>query len=399
MNILFDQTEAQATFYNGAAEYAQAVFFQMVSQLKDYPDVTLYSLYSSKRSFKYDALSPEQLQSYERVISVDYNNKTLKQIIQENHIDLLFITCAQAFCDLAIGELSNLGCKVVLVIHDMLDEETEASKVEYLYYVRHAGRFLRNNLGRIKVRLTSGTLTGRSTLMQRLIESNDSDIVTVSRYTKQSIEYFFPQYADKIHVFYSPMKVCPQTKETIDNNVLRSIVENKKKYFLLLSADRVTKNGENMLKAFKRYVEHSSKPSLLVTTGCKKSLFPQHVALPFLSSSDIDNAYKHAHALLYPSMFEGFGYPPIEAMRYGKPVLSSNVCSMPEILGDAPIYFSPLYQSSMFGALRTFENSSYEELQKRATERFKIVSNQQKEDLERLSTMLLNGSFINRKKS
>ena len=195
------------------------------------------------------------------------------------------------------------------------------------------------------------------------------------------------------------MKVCPQTKETIDNDFLRSIVENKKKYFLLLSADRVTKNGENMLKAFKRYVEHSSKPSLLVTTGCKKSLFPQHVALPFLSSSDIDNAYKHAHALLYPSMFEGFGYPPIEAMRYGKPVLSSNVCSMPEILGDAPIYFSPLYQSSMFGALRTFENSSYEELQKRATERFKIVSNQQKEDLERLSTMLLNGSFINRKKS
>ena len=333
------------------------------------------------------------------MISVDYNNKTLKQIIQENHIDLLFITCAQAFCDLAIGELSNLGCKVVLVIHDMLDEETEASKVEYLYYVRHAGRFLRNNLGRIKVRLTSGTLTDRSTLMQRLIESNDSDIVTVSRYTKQSIEYFFPQYADKIHVFYSPMKVCPQTKETIDNDVLRSIVENKKKYFLLLSADRVTKNGENMLKAFKRYVEHSSKQSLLVTTGCKKSLFPQHVALPFLSSSDIDNAYKHAHALLYPSMFEGFGYPPIEAMRYGKPVLSSNVCSMPEILGDAPIYFSPLYQSSMFGALRTFENSSYEELQKRATERFKIVSNQQKEDLERLSTMLLNGSFINRKKS
>ena len=114
------------------------------------------------------------------------------------------------------------------------------------------------------------------------------------------------------------MKVCPQTKETIDNDVLRSIVENKKKYFLLLSADRVTKNGENMLKAFKRYVEHSSKPSLLVTTGCKKSLFPQHVALPFLSSSDIDNAYKHAHALLYPSMFEGFGYPPIEAMRYGE---------------------------------------------------------------------------------
>lgn len=398
MNILFDQTEAQATFYNGAAEYAQAVFFQMVSQLKDFPDVTLYSLYSSKHSFKYDALSPEHLQSYERVISVDYKNKTLKQIIQENHIDLLFITCAQAFCDLAIGELSNLGCTVVLVIHDMLDEETQASKVEYLYYVRHAGRFLRNILGRIKVRLTSGTLTSRSTLMKRLIESNDSDIVTVSKYTKQSIEYFFPQYADKIHVFYSPMKVCPQTKETIDNDVLRSIVENKKKYFLLLSADRVTKNGENMLKAFKRYAEHSHESTLLVTTGYKKSLFPQHVALPFLSSSDIDNAYKHSHALLYPSMFEGFGYPPIEAMRYGKPVLSSNVCSMPEILGDAPIYFSPLYQSSMFGALRAFENSSYEELQKRAIERFKIVSNHQKEDLECLSTMLLNGSFINRKK-
>jgi hypothetical protein len=52
MNILFDQTMAQAKFYTGAAEYAQSVFMQMLSAMKAYPDAKLYSLYSSALEFR-----------------------------------------------------------------------------------------------------------------------------------------------------------------------------------------------------------------------------------------------------------------------------------------------------------------------------------------------------------
>ena len=190
------------------------------------------------------------------------------------------------------------------------------------------------------------------------------------------------------------MKVCPQQKNEIDNAELRDIVTNKRKYFLLLSADRITKNGERMLNAFMHYVTDVDPTALIVTTGWKTSLYPQHIALPFLSSSDINNAYKHCHALLYPSLFEGFGYPPIEAMRYGKPVLASNVCSIPEILGDSPIYFSPIYESSMFGALKKFNATDYSLLQEKANVQFNKISQRQEDDLFHLTTMLMDGTFI-----
>ena len=90
MNILFDQTGAQATFYNGAAEYAQSVFLNMLSMLKNYPDTKIFSLYSSARKFRYEALSPDALKDQEHVTFVDYHNKTVKEIIKENNIQLGF---------------------------------------------------------------------------------------------------------------------------------------------------------------------------------------------------------------------------------------------------------------------------------------------------------------------
>src|SRR5574344_2220202 len=92
MNILFDQTEAQSVIFNGAAEYAQSVFLRMLTKLDTYSDVILYNLYSSKKSFSYTKLSNENLRQYKRVIPVDYEGKTLKEIIIENNINLLFIT-------------------------------------------------------------------------------------------------------------------------------------------------------------------------------------------------------------------------------------------------------------------------------------------------------------------
>ena len=61
----------------------------------------------------------------------------------------------------------------------------------------------------------------------------------------------------------------------------------------------------------------------------------------FIPDEQRDWLYEHCEAYVFPSLMEGFGLPPLEAMTYGTPVVSSNASCMPEILGDAPVYFDP----------------------------------------------------------
>jgi len=73
----------------------------------------------------------------------------------------------------------------------------------------------------------------------------------------------------------------------------------------------------------------------------------------FVNGNDYQLAiyYRNASAFVYPSEYEGFGLPPLEAMQYGVPVFSSNTSSLPEVVGDAGIYFDPFSFESIQEAL------------------------------------------------
>lgn len=72
--------------------------------------------------------------------------------------------------------------------------------------------------------------------------------------------------------------------------------------------------------------------------------------------------YRQAAALVYPSLYEGFGIPPLEAMAVGCPVISSNTSSLPEVVGDAGEYFDPNNQDAMTAAIeRVLQSSSRQE--------------------------------------
>lgn len=114
-----------------------------------------------------------------------------------------------------------------------------------------------------------------------------------------------------------------------------------------------------------------------------------HIALPFISDGELAYLLAHARALLYPSLIEGFGYPPLEAMRYGTPVICSNVSSLPEIVGDAAITFSPLYESELYKAVVKFCNTDLNMLREKTVEQYKIISSRQINDLHLLIKRIL----------
>lgn len=76
------------------------------------------------------------------------------------------------------------------------------------------------------------------------------------------------------------------------------------------------------------------------------------------SDEKLKNLYSHANALVYPSLYEGFGLPILEAMACGCPVLCSNVSSMPEVAGQAAVFFDPLQIDSMMVAMEKVVQST-----------------------------------------
>lgn len=87
----------------------------------------------------------------------------------------------------------------------------------------------------------------------------------------------------------------------------------------------------------------------------------------FLSDRELSSVYRFARAYIFPSLYEGFGLPPLEAMARGTPVVSSHRGSLPEILGTAPKYFDPTSPQSLVSAVRSLEENSVlrEEMQKK----------------------------------
>ncbi len=83
-----------------------------------------------------------------------------------------------------------------------------------------------------------------------------------------------------------------------------------------------------------------------------------HVSQIAGSDEQLAMAYRHALALVYPSLYEGFGLPPLEAMSASCPVLSSNSSSLPEVVGDAGIAFDPNDTDAIGEALERIANSA-----------------------------------------
>jgi len=112
------------------------------------------------------------------------------------------------------------------------------------------------------------------------------------------------------------------------------------------------KNHRRLFEAFARLREERPGLELVLTGTGFRNLPPGVRGLGRVDWEELPSLYRRAGALVFPSLYEGFGLPPLEAMASGCPVASSNAGSLPEVCGDAAVYFDPTSVDEMVAAVR-----------------------------------------------
>jgi len=191
-------------------------------------------------------------------------------------------------------------------------------------------------------------------------------IITVSDYSKQDIIDYFKLPEPKISVTYEAADF-QEVKEVADEEK-RKILQRYNidtPFILYIGNAYPHKNLEILMKVIKVLKKKKQLDWKLVLVG-KKDYFYQRleqlawamdvekevIFTGFVPDHDLPALYQEALAYIFPSRYEGFGLPPLEAMSYGTPVLSSQQACLPEILGEAALYFD--YQD-VYGIIKQLE--------------------------------------------
>jgi len=176
------------------------------------------------------------------------------------------------------------------------------------------------------------------------IAKNSVKVITVSEYSKNDIIKRLNVPGVKIEVI--KCAVSDKFLKSINN----SIPNKYGKYILAISSFSPRKNFEGIVSAFNKLNLMNTK---LVMVGCEskhvnnpklKTMIQSNNQIIFagnVSDDELIGLYKNACLFVFPSLYEGFGIPPLEAMACGCPCLVSNTSSLPEICGDAALFCDP----------------------------------------------------------
>ncbi|MEN4017617.1 MAG: glycosyltransferase family 1 protein [Methanobacterium sp.] len=183
-------------------------------------------------------------------------------------------------------------------------------------------------------------------------------IITISNHTKYDLIKETNISPDKVETIY--LGVDEQFRELPQKEVenVKKKYKLPEKFILYVGSEQSRKNLPVLIKAFKKLLETFNLQNIkLVKVGRpqikesqRKKIFnlidklnlQKHIIfIEYVPEEDIASIYNAADIFVFPSFYEGFGLPPLEAMACGTPVITSNVTSLPEVVGDAGIMINP----------------------------------------------------------
>lgn len=197
-----------------------------------------------------------------------------------------------------------------------------------------------------------------------------SHLLTISEFSKREITELLNISEDRISVVYS----APSFSDEIDD--FQRVQEKfgiEQPYLLYVGTVEPRKNLVRLIRAFEKLKKEANIMHQLVLAGgngwqngeiyqaaeesfCKEKI----IFTGYLSNGEKNTLYKNASAFVFPSLYEGFGMPPLEAMHWGCPVVTADAASLPEVVGVAAELVDPLNEEMIAeGIWRVLSNDDY----------------------------------------
>lgn len=369
--LLFDLVSTQPNVTgkrHGGGKYGEIVFTRILERhlpVKCYIDSTKW-------------INPEikALIIKNDICCFDSSKESLDHIVKGNNIDLLY-------SPLPNDEIfAFTGCRIIGTIHGLRGLETPLDSYYWKYKdVTFSNRIrfiLKKKLPSLGYRKVYNQIAG-------VYKNDNFSFVTVSNHTRSSLLSYYPQYKDcEIPVFYSPSTIKEKNYST----------KRTDKYFLLVSANRWEKNNLRAIMALDRLFNNGFINDFnVVVTGAKdSSLFSYSIKnkkkfsfVGYVDDEELNQLYHDAYCLIYPSLNEGFGYPPLEAMYHGVPVIASPFSSIQEVCEGNVIYFNPFsIEEIMSRLIQISDLDTHDKYSKLGKEQFEKIKQKQKTDLDAL---------------
>ncbi|MEK7665718.1 MAG: glycosyltransferase family 1 protein [Patescibacteria group bacterium] len=232
--------------------------------------------------------------------------------------------------------------------------------------------------------------SARMRLWHRLINpkrvfSRARAILAPSNSTKQDLVELYGVNEKRIHV--TPLGISNALQSGTDQAM--KVAKKFGRYVLSVATIEPRKNHLSLIEAYEMYRDRTGDEITLVIAGAtgwkaqpvleaiKKSRYAHGIhLLDYVSEEQKIELYKRATLFVFPSFYEGFGLPVLDAMSHGLPIITSHTSSMPELVGDAGILIDPFNVNDLFVAIREVMHSKtlQAELKTRGLKRAKDFS-------------------------
>ena len=344
--ILFDGTATQGTSkvpFHGGADYAIYILKEAISAGYRNFDIVFYRNYVTNPSVL------KIVQEFDIHTYLVDSRKDIYLLIDNGQYSHFF-SALPVFFDY------HANAHYIKIIHGLRSIELPWDYFRYKYTVTLPKKILYYFISKMPC-IIKRLKNKHIRQFEDILKIDNSSTIVVSAHTKYSIAYFFPFVAlDSIEVFASPMNFQPKEK------VGKPIAD---RYFLLVNGNRYEKNIYRAIKTFDvLFTNNMLCDKKVVVTGAQDLPFLKEIKnrdnfifLDYVDEDELEMLYANAWAFIYPSLNEGYGYPPLKAMIYGVPVVASSSSSIPEICGNAAIYFIPTDMNELANRILQIDNN------------------------------------------